>query len=647
MKLYQFVLTLSMCLSWQQVFSQQIPFQFALTDTAGIELPNRTISVRTTFTTDTLSFQPEYQETQSVKTNQFGIASLWLGEGLYTLNSSYLAISTSWVNPESTYYLIVEVDSTNSGYQSLATLRYRFPMITVKAKNADSSSFALNASISDSAVYSRFSDTTIYAVASDSAAYALYADSTNYADLASNSIYSLNSDSAVYSRFSDTTIYAVASDSAKYSDTSGYAVSINSGAFADSSSLNEIQSIEQVLGVDSNANGRQLINLGALTIGNSADSTTITLSPIGSAAIAINRTDAGLLLSRLTKSQRDVIVNPEQGLMVYCTDCETDGRVSVFDGNTWELISQTNSTGSYAVISAGAIQNITVSGATFNSTVSDSGGTSVFAKGFCIGSQPYPDLGDTVISPSLLDSAGIFKGRAEYLDRNSKYYLRAYATNAAGTVYGPQQEFLTEGLLSVGDTFGGGIVGYVLQPGDNGYDPGEQHGIIVAQQDYGGDVDWGSCSSIVFSNGATGGTYKNGRTSELLYDAYFNDSVWNTICADSLDQYQNYYTSVMHVVRDINWEGYTDWTVGTLGDYQGIFENVELLNSRITQTIQGSHWTSSSISTSSSTGYRYYFYFWNRPSTNGLTGITTYEWNFVYDDKSFSHDFGVRPIRYF
>ena len=333
--------------------------------------------------------------------------------------------------------------------------------------------------------------------------------------------------------------------------------------------------------------------------------------------------------------------------MVYCTDCSNDGRVSVYDGNTWELLSQTNSAGSYAVISAGLIENITVSGASFNGTISDSGGTSVFAKGFCISSQPYPDLGATVISPSLIDSAGVFKGRAEYLDRNSKYYLRAYATNSAGTVYGPQQEFFTEGLLSVGDTFGGGIVGYVLQPGDNGYDPGEQHGIIVAQQDYGTLVDWGSCSSIVYSNGSNGGTYFNARTSELLYDAYYNDSVWNTICADSLDQYQNYYASVMHVVRDINWEGYNDWTVGTLGDYEGIFENVELLNSKLTQSIENNHWTSSSNYASSSYGSRYSFRFYYRPTTNGLTGITTYEWDFIEDDRVHTADYALRPIRYF
>jgi len=89
---YQLTLVLfSFCTA---LLSQQIPIQFALTDTAGIELPNRTINVKTTLTSDTTSFAPEYQETNSVTTNQFGIASYWIGEGTSTTSSLYSNINS-------------------------------------------------------------------------------------------------------------------------------------------------------------------------------------------------------------------------------------------------------------------------------------------------------------------------------------------------------------------------------------------------------------------------------------------------------------------------------------------------------------------------------------------------------------------------
>lgn len=554
--------------------SQQIPIQFALTDTAGIELQNRTVDVKATLTSDTTSFSPEYQETQSVTTNDFGIASFWIGEGSTTMSSSNSSINTNWLNPNTDYFIVLQVDSTGFGYNDLATIRYQLPLVAVKSMNADSSA---------------------------------------------------------YSQSADTSQFALI---AEFSDTAGYSINIDEGAFSDSSSTNEIQSLEQVLYVDSNANNRSIYNVKSLTIGDTLISS--------SAALSVNSTNAGLLLPRLTKIQRDVIPNPEQGLVVYCTDCETEGRISVYDGSTWELLSQTNSTGSYAVISAGSIDNITVSGATFNGAVSDSGGTTVFAKGFCLSPNPYPSLADVVIGPDLLDSSGAFRGRADYLDRNSKYYVRAYATNAAGTVYGPQQEFLTEGVLAVGDTFGGGIVGYILQPGDNGYDPGEQHGIIVAKQLYGSELDWGSCNDNTSSNSAAGGTYYPGRTSQLIFDGYYNDSVWSSKCPDSLIVYSNYYPSLIYTIGELTWNGYTDWIVGTKGDYESFAESIDVINSNMAQSIQANTiiWTSSSYS-----GDDRYSISYRKSITNTFTGAYIWVSNWYQTDDGNSRK--VWPIRYF
>ena len=39
----------------------------------------------------------------------------------------------------------------------------------------------------------------------------------------------------------------------------------------------------------------------------------------------------------------------------------------------------------------------------------------------------------------------------------------------------------------------------------------------------------------------------------------------------------------MHIVRDISWSGYADWTVGTIGDYMAIFTNISTLDTLLNQ----------------------------------------------------------------
>lgn len=64
-----------------------------------------------------------------------------------------------------------------------------------------------------------------------------------------------------------------------------------------------------------------------------------------SAALEIESTTKGLLLPRLTFTQRNAIVSPVSGLVLYCTDCGISGELQVFNGSTW-----TNSTGNAAKI---------------------------------------------------------------------------------------------------------------------------------------------------------------------------------------------------------------------------------------------------------------------------------------------------------
>ena len=98
----------------------------------------------------------------------------------------------------------------------------------------------------------------------------------------------------------------------------------------------------------------------------------------------------------------------------------------------------------------------------------------------------------------------------------------------------------------------------------------------------------------------------------------------------------------MHIVRDISWEGYTDWTVGTKDDYGAIFQNIEMLDSILVQSFNDYYWTSSSY-----ISYRYYFRFWIKGTVNSLTGVTTYAWDYFSNNRSSSYDYKLRPIRYF
>ena len=63
-----------------------------------------------------------------------------------------------------------------------------------------------------------------------------------------------------------------------------------------------------------------------------------TTTPDASSALEVKSTSKGLLLPRLTKSQRDAIGSPVAGLTVYCIDCNS-GEISLFNGSTWGVTS--------------------------------------------------------------------------------------------------------------------------------------------------------------------------------------------------------------------------------------------------------------------------------------------------------------------
>ena len=63
-----------------------------------------------------------------------------------------------------------------------------------------------------------------------------------------------------------------------------------------------------------------------------------TTSPNTTAKVDISSTTQGFLPPRMTYAQRNAIVSPAQGLIVYCTDCGINGQPQYYNGAAWRTM---------------------------------------------------------------------------------------------------------------------------------------------------------------------------------------------------------------------------------------------------------------------------------------------------------------------
>jgi hypothetical protein len=80
-----------------------------------------------------------------------------------------------------------------------------------------------------------------------------------------------------------------------------------------------------------------LVNMGFANAQVSINSDGTAVHP--SAMLDVKSVDRGFLLPRLTRAQRDSMVMPAEGLMVYCLNCGTSGALSMYINGTWTTFS--------------------------------------------------------------------------------------------------------------------------------------------------------------------------------------------------------------------------------------------------------------------------------------------------------------------
>lgn len=94
------------------------------------------------------------------------------------------------------------------------------------------------------------------------------------------------------------------------------------------------------------------------------------------------------------------------------------------------------------VISTTAVKEILYTTAVSGGAVSDDGGASVVARGVCWAPSPNPTTASNLSYDGTGD--GEFTSVLYGLTPGIQYYVRAYATNSAGTVYGSELTFTTK-----------------------------------------------------------------------------------------------------------------------------------------------------------------------------------------------------------
>jgi hypothetical protein len=219
-----------------------------------------------------------------------------------------------------------------------------------------------------------------------------------------------------------------------------------------------------------------------------------------SSVLDIKSTSKGLLIPRLTQSERNLISSPEVGLMIFqtdgtagfyyysstgwtavggsssggiqsvtraakpaspsvgqviwCSDCgPIPGELQVWNGTSW-----TNTMGGTALpslpqVTSASVTNVkSTTGYCGGTIVSDGGGT-ITQKGVCWSTSHNPTVS---LSTKTNDAAASpYASYVTDLNPSSTYYVRAYATNAAGTVYGEERTITTIAYALGHPAFGG------------------------------------------------------------------------------------------------------------------------------------------------------------------------------------------------
>jgi hypothetical protein len=216
------------------------------------------------------------------------------------------------------------------------------------------------------------------------------------------------------------------------------------------------------------------------------------------------------------------------------------------NGTVYGVQQSFSTLGVVPTISTTAASSISLATATTGGNITSDGGTTIVSRGICWSLSANPTINDNKLING--NGTGNYTINLTGLNAGTTYYIRAYATNAAGTGYGAQVSFNTSSI-ALGVSYLGGKIAYIFQAGDVGYVTGQTHGFIIMNHAMGIQVRYSN-------NGAYSNTSMNFGTGKNNTSLLFNLTTTELNAAK--------------YVYNVLYDGYSDWYIPSYYEWNKI-----------------------------------------------------------------------------